>query len=135
MQKIADLHNFIINLNLVAAEQVDSFVDDLVITPALRGTGVAGQLIIAEKDYTAMFYIERYPHGGISEDALLAQISAWVIQNDTERTASIAFPLIVDIHDNNTADLEFGISFNELIIATADVNGTIDVDGTKYALI
>ncbi len=134
MQKIKDLHAFIIGLNLFAAEQMDSFVDDLVITPAFRGTGVLNEVVAAEKDYTAMFFIERYPHKLVSPDQLLAQISAWLIENDPYRTDIVAFPMIVEVNDSETADLEFGISFNEWILAKEDPAGAIVFNNTRYAL-
>ncbi|MGJ0489607.1 phage tail protein [Methylobacter sp.] len=135
MKKIADLHAFILSLDLVAAEQIDSYVDDLVIVPSGRPAPTAGQIIIAEKRYTATFNIERYPHGQISEDALLAQIAAWLIENDTTRTDPIEFPLIVDVHDAQTANLEFGITFEEWILAAEDVAGPITANGKQYALV
>ena len=134
MKKIADLHQFIASLNLVAAEQIDSDVDDLTITPACRETGIIGQLIIAEKDYTATFFIERYPHGRISEDALLAQISVWLIENDTARIEPIHFSLIIQVLDAQTANLEFGIVFNEPIVAVETVDGPLTINNKQYAL-
>jgi len=134
MKKIADLHAFILALDLVAAEQLDSYVDDLRIVPAARPTGTAGQIIITEKHYTATFFIERYPHGRTSEDVLLAQICAWLIENDPTRTDPIEFPVIVDVHDAQTANLEFGIVFEEWVLAVENVAGPITVNGKKYAL-
>lgn len=135
MIKIKMLHSFILDLNLFAAAQMDSEVDDLVITPSCRPHPTAGQIIVAEKDYTATFYIERYPHKAVSEDALLAQVSAWLVENDSERTQPIEFPIIVEVLDTSTANIEFGIAFNEHIMAVQDVNGDIEVKGVRYALL
>jgi P2 phage tail completion protein R (GpR) len=134
MQKITDLHTFIANLNLVAAEQIDSAVDDLSIIPSGRPAAVAGQLVIAEKHYTASFFIERYPHGKVSEDQLLAQISAWLLANDTGRLEPVGFDMIIDVLDAQTANLEFGIPFTELITCTPYATGAIVVNGVKYKL-
>ncbi len=135
MQKITDLRAFIVNLDMVAAEQIDSFVDDLVVTPAMRESGVASQLIAAEISYSAMFFIERYPYAKKPANELFAQIAAWLIQNDTSRTDPVEFPVIVDVNDHETADLEFGILFRENINILADAGGPIVVDGTHYKLI
>jgi hypothetical protein len=135
MQKIAALHSFILGLDLFAAEQLESYVDDLQIVPAGRPNGTPGQIIITEKHYTATFYIERFPHGQISEDRLLAQISAWLIENDSTRTDPLEFPLIVDVLDTETANLEFGIQFEEFVIAAEDPAGSIQLNGKKYALL
>lgn len=134
MQKIAALHSFIAGLNLVAAEQIDSAVDELTIIPSGRPATIAGQLIIAEKHYTASFFIERYPHGKVSEDQFVAQISAWLLANDTGRLEPVEFEMIVDVLDAQTANLEFGIPFTELVIGIPYANGTIVINGVKYKL-
>lgn len=138
MQKIKALHQFIVDLNLVAAEQVDSFVDDPKITPCCRPGENPGELIVAEKDYTATFNIERYPQklDGVTEaeDALFAQISTWLIEQDSERLDSAIFDIIVEDLDASTVNLEFGIQFHELIVATEDAGGTIQYNGTQYSL-
>ena len=135
MQKITDLRAFIIGLDLVAAEQIESFVDDLVVTPALRNTAAADEIVAAELHYFAMFYIERYPYAKKPAAELLAQISAWLIQNDTGRTDPVEFPVNVEINDYETADLEFGILFRENIRIKAEASGSIVVDGVNYKLI
>jgi len=134
MQKIAELHDFIVRLNLFAAEQMESVVDDLTVVPACRPNGNVGELVIAEKDYIATFFIERYPHGQVSEDNLLAQISAWLVQNDADRTTPFDFDMNIEVMDAQIADIEFGIPFTELIIAQQDEAGDILVDGVRYAL-
>jgi len=134
MQKIALLHDFIISLNLFAPEQMESVIDDLTVIPACRPNGTAGELVIAEKDYTATFFIERYPHGQVSEDKLLAQISAWLVQNDADRTIPFDFSLNIEVMDTQIADLEFGIPFTELIIAQEDEAGEILFNAVRYTL-
>lgn len=134
MQKIAALHSFIAGLNLVAAEQIDSAVDDLTLIPSGRPADIAGQLVIAEKHYTASFFIERYPHGKVSEDQLFAQISAWLLANDTGRLEPVEFEMIVDVLDAQTANLEFGIPFTELVTAIPDTAGNLIINGVKYKL-
>lgn len=135
MQKIKDLHSFILSLNLFEAGQLDSDVDDLVITPKCYAHSVPGQMVITEKDYTATFYIERYPHHLQSEDLLIAQISAWLIENDESRTEPRQYQMIVEPLDSQTVNLEFGIPFNELVIAVEDSNGNISIKGTQYSLL
>lgn len=134
MQKIAALHRFIAGLNLVAAEQIESAVDELTIIPSGRPAAAAGQLIIAEQHYTASFFIERYPHGQVPAQQLFAQLSSWMLANDSGRTEPVEFTMIVDILDAQTANLEFGIPFTELITLIPDAAGLIVMDGVKYRL-
>ena len=134
MQKIAALHSFLAGLNLVAAEQIDSAVDDLTIIPSGRRAATAGQITIAEQHYTASFFIERYPHGQVPAELLFAQISAWLLQNDTGRTEPIEFPVIVDVLDAQTANLEFGIPFTEEITGIPFSSGPVVINSTHYKL-
>ncbi|WP_432745778.1 phage tail protein [Methylobacter sp. G7] len=132
MKKIADLHSYLLSLDVFAAEQLNSEVDDLTITPAYYPDGA--NVVVCEQSYTAMFFIERYAHAKVSTDVLFAHISRWLMENDTGSTAPLPFTVIVDVLDHKTANLEFGIRFNENITAVADVNGTLLINGVKYAL-
>jgi hypothetical protein len=134
MQKIAALHSFIAGFNLVAAEQIDSVVDELTIIPSGRPALTPGQVVIAEKHYMASFFIDHYPHGLVSANLLFAQISAWLLANDTGRTEPIEFGMIVDVLDPQTANLEFGIPFTELVIGIPDAAGSIVINNVKYRI-
>jgi hypothetical protein len=133
MTKLTALTTFLLNLNLFAAEQLESFVDDLTIMPACR-TAAAGQIVVCEMDYTAAFYIERFPHGSTPAPLLFAQISAWLLQNDPDRHAGFDFPVNVDILDDSTADLEIRIGFHETSTATQHPSGDILFNGQGYVL-
>ena len=134
MTKISQLHQFILNLNLFAAEQMDSFIDDLTVTPACRPTSIAGELLIAEKDYTATFFIERYPHGLVSADQLIAHICTWLIENDPNRLKPVIFDIVVDVLDSATANLEFRVVFYEQILATETPGGSLQYQNGGYVL-
>ncbi len=132
MKKIAELHSYLLTLDLFAAEQLFSEVDDLTITPAYYPDG--DNVIVCEQSYTAMFFIERYAHAKVSADVLFAHISRWLMENDTGSTAPLPFSVIVDVLDHKTANLEFGIPFNENISAVADVEGALLINSVRYAL-
>lgn len=134
MTKHAALVAFLQNLNLFAAEQLDPFVDDLTILPAARATATAGQIVVCEMDYTAVYYIERYPHQQNPAALLVAQISAWLLDNDTDRVGSYQFPVNVEVLDDATADLEIRIAFHELVTAHSDAVGAITVASQRYTL-
>ena len=134
MVKHATLVSFLLNLNLFAAEQLDPFVDDMTISPAGRPGTAAGQIVICEMDYTAVLFIERYPHAAQPVPLLLAQISAWLKTNDPDRQQGFQFPINVDVLDDATADLEIRIVFHELVTATTNASGAIMLNGSRYAL-
>lgn len=134
MTKLSALTTFLLNLELFAAEQLESLVDDLTILPACRASSVAGQIVVCEMDYTAAFYIERYPHATHRAELLVAQISAWLLQNDSNRSGGFVFPVVVDVLDAATADLEIRIPFHELVTATQALDGPILFDSQRYTL-
>ena len=133
MIQLTALTSFLLNLNLFAAEQLESFVDDLTILPACRDA-VAGQIVVCEMDYTAAFYIERYPHATHRAELLVAQISAWLLQNDSNRHVGFQFPVVVDVLDDSTADLEIRIPFHETVTATQHPSGEILFNSQRYTL-
>ena len=133
MKQLTALTSFLLNLNLFAAEQLESFVDDLTIMPACRAA-VAGQIVVCEMDYTAAFYIERYPHATHRAELLVAQISAWLLQNDSNRHGGFQFPVVVDVLDDSTADLEIRIPFHEIVTATQNTSGEILFNSQRYTL-
>lgn len=134
MIKLANLHSFLQDLNLVPAEQIYSTADDIKIIPSGRLTSTAGEIVIAEKHYTAVYTIERYKDRVLSEDLIIAHLSAWLLDNDTDRTESITFDLIADKEDHDCSTLEFSIPFVELVTLVEDVDGPITHDGTTYSL-
>ena len=133
MTKLTALTSFLLNLNLFAAEQMESLVDDLTIVPACRDA-VAGQIVVCEMDYTAAFYIERYPHAAVPAPLLFAQISAWLLQHDTDRHFGFNYPVTVDVLDASTADLEIRIPFHEIVTATQHPSGEILFNSQRYTL-
>ena len=133
MIQLTALTSFLLNLNLFAAEQLESFVDDLTIMPACR-SAVAGQIVLCEMDYTAAFYIERYPHATHRAELLVAQISAWLLQNDSNRHFGFQFPVVVDVLDDSTADLEIRIPFHEVVTATEHPSGELLFNSQRYTL-
>ncbi len=130
-----DLHNFIIQLDLFAAEQMKSETGLVKVTPALRKTDVPGEIVIMEKDYDAMFSIERFPYQQVSSDRLLAHICAWLHQQqDWWKVTQPEIELVVQVDDSYVADVDFIVQITEQVIATENPLGEIEFDGLRYAL-
>lgn len=135
MVKLQQLTEFLLNLNLVAAEQIDSWVENPRMVP--RGKVVSeGQLVLFTQTYDAIFAIERYPHKRHSAELLFAHVSAWLIENDSERAQlGLSNPQTdVDVLDDKTADIELTIAFEEDITAVLDEDGPISYMGGQYKL-
>ncbi len=137
MTKLGALHAYLQSLNIIAAEQIESWPDDWKNTPCFRKHTVSDQWVLTEKNYTGCFFFSSYPHGRISADLLISQISQWLLINDAERTDGFEFPCIADVLDAESANLEIHIPFKELVLAVQDdENGTIPGgDGSFFRIL
>jgi len=133
MLKLQQITAFLVQLNLVAAEQIDSWVENPQISPSGEDSG-AGSVLLFRQTYDAVISIERFPHENHPVELLFAQVCAWLINNDSERDEIAAPQTDVDVLDDSTADIEITISFEEDVFGVEDPAGPIDVLGTRYRL-
>ena len=135
MIQLGLLSAFLLNLDMVAAENFDSWVEDPKIVPS--GSVLSGDaegIILFRQEYDAVFSFERFPHKRHHVNELFGQVCAWLIENDSDRD-DIAQPHTdVDIRDDETADVEITISFTEDVEAIKDPAGLIVVGGETYSL-
>jgi hypothetical protein len=135
MKQLAAITAFLINLDLVAAEQIDSWVENPQIVPA--GTvRTAKGVVIYRQSYTAMIAIERYPHKRHPAELLFAHISAWLIEHDGERFDNEDAKITTDVEilENDTADIMVSIDFIEEVEIVEDPAGTIQLAGKTWKL-
>lgn len=132
MHKLAQITAFLVQQNLVAVEQIDSWVENPNIVPAgeLRGDGI----ILYRQTYDAVISIERYPHKNHPAELLFALVCAWLMDNDADRDDIPTPQTDVDILDDETADVEITISFEEDVIGIEDPAGPIPFNGLNYRL-
>lgn len=135
MKQLAAITAFITSLNLVAAEQVDGWVENPQIVPVATSKGVGG-LILYRQTYTAVLVIERYPHKRHPAELIFAHVTAWLIDNDGERFDEEAAKITtdVDILDDETADITISIDFVEEVGIVADPAGPITYGGKRWRL-
>lgn len=133
MIQLKALTSFLINLDLVAAEQVESWVENPKMI--LSGKQIsADSILLFKHEYDAVISIERFPHERHDINLLFGHVCAWLMTNDCDRD-EISEPITdVDILDNDTADVEIKISFIEDIEAVEDIAGPIVLDGVAYNL-
>lgn len=133
MIKITALTHYLINCDLVAAENIESFVDD----PKIIPSGIMlseNSLLLYRQDYTATINIDDYPHQEHPAELLFAHVAAWLLENDQHRK-DIAQPIVnIEILDNNTANIEISIDFNEDVYAVEDVNGPVTLFNVTYRI-
>lgn len=132
MIKLQAITAFLIDLNLVAAENIDTWVENPQIVPRGKSMG-AGGIVLYTQTYDAVISIERFPHNTHPAELLFGQVCAWLMEND-ERDEIATPRTVVDILDDHTADIEITISFEEDVLAVPDTAGTIWVGGENYRL-
>jgi hypothetical protein len=140
MKKLQALHQFIVDLNLVADNDVDSYVDKLEVIPAGRPSlDDPAQIILSTCKYSANFYISGYPFNRHPVELLVGQLSAWLLEYDDRRLDSNQFSVNVDVFDENgnvadVANLEIELELDEIVTITRDDGGTILFNNLSYSL-
>lgn len=135
MKQLAAITSFLVGLNLVSAEQIESWADKINILPAGTDKGVGG-VVICRNAYTATIFIERYPHKTHRAELLFAHVSAWLMDNDSDRLdqKDAGIETEVDILDDETADIMLSIDFIEEIGIVPDSGGDICFNGRYWRL-
>lgn len=135
MVKLGQLRAFLVGLNLVAAENIDSWAENIQFRGVFKDLG--NGMVLFRQEYDAVISIERFPHERHPVEMLFGQVCAWLIDSDPEREDQGAGQPTVDadILGNGMADLDITIPFVEDVEAVPDENGPIIINGQKYALV
>lgn len=133
MIKLQQITKHLLSLNLVAAEQIDSWVENPQIIPSAKSLG-QGTVVLYRQTYDAVIYIERFNHQAHPAELLFGCVCAWLMENDDDRDEIAAPRTDVEILDDNLADIEITISFEEDVIAVLDPAGLIELGGERYRL-
>ena len=134
MNKLALLRQFIESLNLVDANQIDAWAENIDIT--VKGKMHGQGMTLLQTKYMAIVDIEGWPHGKAPVNLLFAHIVGWLADNDSlfvegePRQLSIT-PTIIDDH---TADLELAVEFVEQVTVVEHPEGVITAFGKRWNL-
>lgn len=140
MKQLAELTLLLINLNLVAAENIESIADEPKMIPSgnmtTLPTGVNEPgIILYRQTYTGVFNIDDYPFDKHPVEELFGQICAYLLENGNG-TDEIPQPQTnVDILDNGTANIEVRIKFEQDVYGVEDPAGTIPLKGKRYRVV
>jgi len=140
MKQLAAFMVFLTELDLVAAEQITSYVDKVQLLPSgkIKGATVSPDTcVICRQKYTAMIDIERFPHAVHSPALLFAHVSGWLIDHDKNRydLTDSQPEIIVDVLDEQTADVLIEIEFVEEVLLVSDNSGAIALAGKQWRLV
>jgi len=136
MEKIKAITAFLINLNLVDAGQIESYVDEPSIVPSgkVESEGKDNSVLLYRQSYTCTINVDKYPHSKHPAELLFAHVATWLLTHDKDRD-EIAEPGIdVDVLDDSTANIEISIEFDEDVFGVEDPSGPIVLDGINYRL-
>lgn len=129
MIKLQAFTRYLIERQLVPAEQVDSWTDqvqmDLVWKPGEDG------MHMGDMRYDATVLIERFAD---SPARLFALVGSWLEANDQDRDDLPAVALDVVMLDNDLADVEIKVRFIEPQHLVEDPAGEILVHGKTWAI-
>lgn len=131
MNKLRALTRYLISLNLVLPEQIDSWAEqvnlDLIWKPGTQG------LHMGDMRYRAVIVIDRFAD---NPALLMALLGSWLESNDPDRDDDLPAPTFaVDQITPDLADLELTLEFIEPQHLAEDPNGLIDAFGKKWGLV
>lgn len=129
--KLKALHAHLVAQNFVDENLVQSWAEDATATPRAREKG--NGLHVCRFQYTGVVTLDAFSG---SEDLLLAVLTTWVMDNDTNRDRDDLEPPQIDltIRDDSTADVDISLVFIEDITIVPDAAGPITYRGQQWAL-
>lgn len=132
MKKFKDLLTYIESRNMVAQEQITSFVTNAELQLSGEAIGQNG-INAAHKSYLAVYEVENYEGNA---DALLAHFASWIFKNgqsETERDMELP-SFDIEIVNDHTVDVMVQIDFEERILLVKDQNGEFEFSEEMYRL-
>ena len=125
MKQIAAITQFLLGLNLVPAESLESWVEDPVIVPSGKNSGNA--MVLYRQKYDAVISITGYPHQTQPVENLLGNLAAWLLTHGNGSDELIQPRTEVDV-------IDITIEFEEDVFAVVDPAGPIDFNGQRYRI-
>ncbi|RON20580.1 phage tail protein [Pseudomonas brassicacearum] len=130
MIKLRALTTYLIERRLVEPEQLDSWTDqvnlELIWKPDLDG------LRMGDMRYSATIALERFAdHPG----RLMALVGSWLEGSDQDRDDLPAAKFDITMLDNDLADVDITLEFNEPQYLAEDPAGEIEAFGKTWAFV
>ena len=130
MIKLQALTAYLIERQLVAAEQLDSWTDqvqlELVWKPDVDG------MHMGDMNYSATIVLERFAD---NPARLMALVGSWLENNDEDRDGLPATVFDITMLDNDLADVDIKLQFSEPQYLTEDPDGEIEAFGETWAFV
>lgn len=129
MLKLQRLTQYLLSHDMVRLEQVDSVAQAGTLVPDLKDT--ESGLRIGFWRYTGVIEMERYKG---QPEYLMAVVLTWLHGNDTDREDLSQPGFDIDPPNDNGADLDITVEFQEPVYLVEDENGPFEVNGERYGL-
>lgn len=130
MIKLQALTAYLIERQLVAPEQLDSWTDqvqlELVWKPDTKG------MRMGDMNYSATIVLERFAD---NPARLMALVGSWLENNDEDRDGLPATVFDITMLDNDLADVDIKLQFSEPQYLTEDPDGEIVAFGQTWAFV
>ena len=130
MIKLQALTAYLIERQLVAPEQLDSWTDqvqlELVWKPDVDG------MHMGDMNYSATIVLERFAD---NPARLMALVGSWLENNDEDRDGLPATVFDITMLDNDLADVDIKLQFSEPQYLTEDPGGEIEAFGKTWAFV
>ena len=130
MIKLQALTAYLIERQLVAPEQLDSWTDqvqlELVWKPDTKG------MRMGDMNYSATIVLERFAD---NPARLMALVGSWLENNDEDRDGLPATVFDITMLDNDLADVDIKLQFSEPQYLTEDPDGEIEAFGQTWAFV
>ena len=130
MIKLQALTAYLIERQLVAPEQLDSWTDqvnlELVWKPDTKG------MHMGDMNYSATIVLERFAD---HPARLMALVGSWLENNDEDRDGLPATVFDITMLDNDLADVDIKLQFSEPQYLTEDPEGEIEAFGQTWAFV
>ena len=130
MIKLRALTTYLIERQLVLPEQLDSWTDQ--VNLELIWKPDVGGLRMGDMRYSATIALERFAdHPG----RLMALLGSWLEGNDKDRDELQAPKFDITMLDNDLADVDITLEFNEPQYLAEDPAGEIEAFGKSWAFV
>lgn len=130
MIKLQALTAYLIERQLVAPEQLDSWTDqvqlELIWKPDTKG------MHMGDMNYSATIVLERFAD---NPARLMALVGSWLENNDEDRDGLAATVFDITMLDDDLADVDIKLQFSEPQYLTEDPDGEIEAIGQTWAFV
>lgn len=130
MIKLQALTAYLIERQLVAPEQLDSWTDqvqlELIWKPDTKG------MHMGDMNYSATIVLESFAD---NPARLMALVGSWLENNDEDRDGLPAAVFDITMLDNDLADVDIKLQFSEPQYLTEDPDGEIEAIGLTWAFV